>query len=731
MNLKLLLLYFLFFIDGTSYSQACSPQLLHTLKKLRIDQTEIGRFLTSDAHPVQKQIMFEMRFNRVMNQDELIRRYELIQKSRRVPEHLINSRVRLMSKDELALAATEPFDLLYIEVRLSDLRGKVGSFDLAGLAENIPEGMKFVYTDSIGIKKLRIPIHPLSSQNYLDELLKSLRKVGANPIVIPPGAIKVKAHFTSSRSLILVPVEGGVLDYDLAYSVKVSLDQSTALFKKDKTIEKGEWLRWAYMNSYVYNNRTKLANAPLDFQYDVSGFSLAGLAKGFDGGALRKIATGDQPYQKDKILIPAFSLIDTKLGYEVARVNGVAGLVAVDQFWQDNLVAPFARATASLRRDLKIQHNSPHSQNVLLEFDSDLKPTGRVVIRDFDMESEKENVTSVVLESGLNFVNSANELHIRPSGEVHYFGLAHGMEGKGELYGWIKYAQWRERYYQEFNREYFQLGQNADFDHYVIPSANSGYFTSSRLNPYSMLQIDKVRRPKSLEKALTAEELKVVQTKNAYALAKQSGRDVHLVLESVPDIHYTYVGTSRDKTKFSGPETLESFITRTNLGNHVRNIALHYTSLKGLDASGVTWNGGYFLGSTCNACDFSGVSFKETHFVNRTAFYNTRFQRADLSSIPWDDGAKSPLMGRSEYDLKTLFKAGESTEEKMYQAAKLGMLFNPDRPWTLEELEIVLKGKFSHDRLKFADLSKIDNETIKRLADQYSERKLLGLMNER
>lgn len=74
--------------------------------------------------------------------------------------------------------------------------------------------------------------------------------------------------------------------------------------------------------------------------------------------------------------LPAFSL--PYVGREIAKVNGHEP----DAFWREAYGAALGRAKAKLLLRYGLQMETPNTQNILIQLDRNLKPTGRIVFRD-------------------------------------------------------------------------------------------------------------------------------------------------------------------------------------------------------------------------------------------------------------------------------------------------------------------------------------------------------------
>lgn len=74
--------------------------------------------------------------------------------------------------------------------------------------------------------------------------------------------------------------------------------------------------------------------------------------------------------------LPALSI--PYVGREIAKLNNEDP----NQFWQKNYAALLGRAKAKLLLRYGLQMETPNSQNMLIQLDSNLRPTGKIVFRD-------------------------------------------------------------------------------------------------------------------------------------------------------------------------------------------------------------------------------------------------------------------------------------------------------------------------------------------------------------
>ncbi|MBC7712158.1 MAG: hypothetical protein H7177_02400, partial [Rhizobacter sp.] len=149
--------------------------------------------------------------------------------------------------------------------------------------------------------------------------------------------------------------------------------------------------------------------------------------------------------------IPAFSIMHEHEGVRIAKLNGSDDVV---KFWDKHLVQPLANAMAEYFAVTGAWYDSPHAQNFLIELDSEMKPTGRVVLRDLG--------DSYLLE---DFVKNTNFAWIMKdweegkvvSGKMNTgIGFLHGNESDSWLKG-LEYKEYGWNFYRTFEKRFSEI----------------------------------------------------------------------------------------------------------------------------------------------------------------------------------------------------------------------------------------------------------------------------------
>lgn len=139
---------------------------------------------------------------------------------------------------------------------------------------------------------------------------------------------------------------------------------------------------------------------------------------------------------KGKYYLPGFSALSTEAGGEIARLNGALDPVA---FWREHYAEPLGRAIAEYNAYTGLQHTSPHSQNFLIELDAKMKPTGRIVLRDFgdawyDRQFMKESGYQKTLLKIQGGIDAMGDHMVVSVGFVHGSSMPAWLKGRiGEL----------------------------------------------------------------------------------------------------------------------------------------------------------------------------------------------------------------------------------------------------------------------------------------------------------
>ncbi|MEA9356757.1 hypothetical protein SHI21_11100 [Bacteriovorax sp. PP10] len=235
------------------------------------------------------------------------------------------------------------------------------------LEKDIDQTLESSIVDSLvfeknGEKYVRWMINPEDTQWYL-EVKAFLEKNGVDAT---PHKF-FDAYLTASRSMILVNPENGA-----SFSLKVSTNKTGGNWTdKKQTWDDAKQIRTLdkWMTEATSSMETKnlvIMNEPLAFGI-----------KELDHGMIMR-SLNDVP-KDGHYYLPGFSALHEYEGARIAKLNGATN---VADFWDKHYNQPLAGALAEFFAFTGTWYDSPHSQNFLIELDKNMKPTGKIVLRD-------------------------------------------------------------------------------------------------------------------------------------------------------------------------------------------------------------------------------------------------------------------------------------------------------------------------------------------------------------
>lgn len=148
--------------------------------------------------------------------------------------------------------------------------------------------------------------------------------------------------------------------------------------------------------------------------------------------------------------LPGFSAMHENMGRIIAQKNGSNDPAA---FWNEHYNKVLARAMAEYNIMTGLSFDSPHSQNFLVELDARLRPTGRIVFRDFG-----DAYISVELRNALggNLAKVWTKSLRREGYLPSTIGLMHG----NKFPSWLPqdvYDQWGKEYHEIYDLQVSRL----------------------------------------------------------------------------------------------------------------------------------------------------------------------------------------------------------------------------------------------------------------------------------
>ena len=134
------------------------------------------------------------------------------------------------------------------------------------------------------------------------------------------------------------------------------------------------------------------------------------------------------PLRDDHYYLPAFSI--PYVGHEIAQANGAD----FAEFWMEHDARANGRAVAEAALRYGLVFENPHSQNRLIELDSNLRPTGRIVVRDLPDSYLHEGIVHA-LGYGEFLANERRQRvsHVNPRISTTFFGMVSARPDGGSV----------------------------------------------------------------------------------------------------------------------------------------------------------------------------------------------------------------------------------------------------------------------------------------------------------
>jgi hypothetical protein len=171
----------------------------------------------------------------------------------------------------------------------------------------------------------------------------------------------------------------------------------------------------------------------------------------------------------DKIYIPGFAVMHDETGKKIAALNGSKDPEA---YWEEHYNQPLAKAVAEFAARTGLTYDSPHSQNFLVELDSKMKPTGKIVFRDFGDTYAFAPFFQKSNEG--DFLKKWESDNVLKQLDVG-IGIIHGNTPPS----WLsddQYNAWGTDFYKQFEAEYSRISGVPLSDLQATLSRNGDYF---------------------------------------------------------------------------------------------------------------------------------------------------------------------------------------------------------------------------------------------------------------
>lgn len=281
---------------------------------------------------------------------------------------------------------------------------------------------------------VRWPINPEDSKWHLEvkEFLKA-HNLDSEPKKFFDG------YLTASRSMILINPSNGA-----SFSLKVSTDKTGGKWS-DKKLAWKDAQQVRRMSKYIQGTVPQMKTEHLVIMNEPLAMGI----KEIDQAMLMR-SLNDLP-EDGHYYLPAFSVFHETEGPRIAKLNGSTDPV---QFWNKHLIEPMANAMAEYVAITGSWYDSPHAQNFLVELDSEMKPTGRIVLRDLG--------DSYLLEDFIKNTKFAWIMKDWEDGNIIAgklptgIGFLHGNEKPSWLAG-MEYKEFGWNFYRTFENKFSEL----------------------------------------------------------------------------------------------------------------------------------------------------------------------------------------------------------------------------------------------------------------------------------
>lgn len=347
-------------------------------------------------------------------------------------EHLIsNSTQQLVSWETRANAVSKRSDeVIRVEHYEIPLKLLQKDFDQS-LDANIRDSLIFTKK---GEQYVRWLINPEDSKWHLEvKAFLEKNKVDSTPKKLFDG------YLTASRSMIIVNPANGA-----TFSLKVSTNKTGGNW----TDKKQTWtdaVQVRSMNKWIREFLPKMETQTLVIMDEPLAMGIKELDQGMIMRSLNDLPSDEHFY------IPAFSVLHEEEGARVAKLNGSHNAV---EYWNKHLVAPLGSALAEYFSMTGAWYDSPHAQNFLVELDKDMKPTGRIVLRDLgDAFLLEDFVKNTKFASVTEHWDPKN---LMKGKIVTGIGLLHGNTAPSWMFS-LEYKEYGWNFYHAFEKRFSEI----------------------------------------------------------------------------------------------------------------------------------------------------------------------------------------------------------------------------------------------------------------------------------
>jgi hypothetical protein len=270
-----------------------------------------------------------------------------------------------------------------------------------------------------------------------------------------PVAERWSARFTASRTLAMLGPESG----DALFSLKLSTDHPHPDFHQPEKTK----LREEALDAVVWVGLVERVDAllpPLETARIVREVLVVMARDGETGFMVRDLRV----FQDGHFYLPSFSL--PWVGRQIAAAHGVA----FERFWGDSFASSVGRAKAELFARYGLWYETPNPQNVVIQLDDSLRPTGRILFRDL---GDGECATDAFECRDVPWTRLLSDLRPETKTSFWAFGEAgdHSVE-TATLERW--YCQHDDAYYAELARWFPRIAPAAGIE----PGARLGHWNT-------------------------------------------------------------------------------------------------------------------------------------------------------------------------------------------------------------------------------------------------------------
>jgi hypothetical protein len=310
----------------------------------------------------------------------------------------------------MANPSIEPFALQHFEIPLSALEHDVAE----RLASSVKGALVF---EKNGESYLRWIIYP-DDTRFAPELERWLESKNLDA----SRHTYFEARRTASRSLIIEDPKTGA-----EFSAKVSTNSVNGVPTLNKRWPLFDARAARIFSDHIADMRADRAFEHFEVLDETGSFGIPELDQGM---TVREIGI----MKRDgKYYLPGTAALGA-MGRDIATKNGAKD---PSKYWKNHFMAAAGRATGELLRRTGLFPESNHAQNILIELDEKMRPTGRVIFRDLsDLHLEGNTFTAMGKVNELRRAGSKYVLGGLPEfpGKKSWGGTVVTEEDPGELY---------------------------------------------------------------------------------------------------------------------------------------------------------------------------------------------------------------------------------------------------------------------------------------------------------